>query len=192
MTRIERAWISNDKQFATMSALGQKPTFALQKAMSALHPIATAKADMKFPNRKFCRSVLQPLQHPILGCGRGGVDPTCGPPEAMVGEVEGENVDTTYPPCGGRAPLVEKYRARSNAGLFRLKHFERRQLECVVVKSVGGSIEAHRRQRSFSCAGQPPADSAHGLPVVPDVCCQAALREVTTGKSMSVLATSLM
>ena len=29
-----------------MSALGQKQTFALQKAMSALPPIATAKADI--------------------------------------------------------------------------------------------------------------------------------------------------
>jgi hypothetical protein len=28
-----------------MSALGQKPTYALQQAMSALPPIATAKAD---------------------------------------------------------------------------------------------------------------------------------------------------
>jgi hypothetical protein len=30
----------------TVSALGQKQTYALQQAMSALHPIATAKADM--------------------------------------------------------------------------------------------------------------------------------------------------
>src|SRR6476620_4791029 len=29
-----------------MSALGQKQTYALQQAMSALHPIATAKADI--------------------------------------------------------------------------------------------------------------------------------------------------
>ena len=29
-----------------MSALGQKQTYALQQAMSALHPIATKKADM--------------------------------------------------------------------------------------------------------------------------------------------------
>jgi hypothetical protein len=29
-----------------MSALGQKQTYALQQAMSALPPIATAKADM--------------------------------------------------------------------------------------------------------------------------------------------------
>jgi hypothetical protein len=29
-----------------MSALGQKQTYALQQAMSALHPIATAKGDM--------------------------------------------------------------------------------------------------------------------------------------------------
>jgi hypothetical protein len=29
-----------------MSALGQKPTYALQKPMSALPPTATAKADM--------------------------------------------------------------------------------------------------------------------------------------------------
>jgi hypothetical protein len=30
----------------SMSALGQKPTYALQKAMSALPPGATVKADM--------------------------------------------------------------------------------------------------------------------------------------------------
>jgi hypothetical protein len=30
-----------------MSALGHKQTFALQQAMSALHPIATAKADFR-------------------------------------------------------------------------------------------------------------------------------------------------
>jgi hypothetical protein len=30
-----------------MSALGQKPTYALQQAMSALPPIATAKADFR-------------------------------------------------------------------------------------------------------------------------------------------------
>jgi hypothetical protein len=34
-----------------MSALGQKQTYALQQAMSALHPIATAKA--KFRKRPF-------------------------------------------------------------------------------------------------------------------------------------------
>jgi hypothetical protein len=30
-----------------MSALGQKPTYAPQQVMSALHPIATAKADTR-------------------------------------------------------------------------------------------------------------------------------------------------
>jgi len=30
-----------------MSALGQKPTYALQQVMSALPPIATAKADFR-------------------------------------------------------------------------------------------------------------------------------------------------
>jgi hypothetical protein len=44
-----------------MSALGQKQTYAVQHAMSALPPIATAKADMKFPNWKFCRGGLRPL-----------------------------------------------------------------------------------------------------------------------------------
>jgi len=39
-----------------MSALGQKPTYALQQVMSALHPIATAKA--KF--RKMAMSALPP------------------------------------------------------------------------------------------------------------------------------------
>jgi hypothetical protein len=31
-----------------MSALGHKRTYAVQQAMSALHPKATAKADMEF------------------------------------------------------------------------------------------------------------------------------------------------
>jgi hypothetical protein len=34
-----------DRKGCQMSALGQKQTCAAQKAMSALHPIATAKAD---------------------------------------------------------------------------------------------------------------------------------------------------
>jgi hypothetical protein len=37
-----------------MSALGQKQTYAVQKAMSALHPIATAKADISI-DRAGCR-----------------------------------------------------------------------------------------------------------------------------------------
>ena len=32
-----------------MSALGQKPTYAVQNGMSALPPIATAKADIRIP-----------------------------------------------------------------------------------------------------------------------------------------------
>ena len=35
-----------DRSQAAMSALGQKQTFAAQEAMSALPPIATAKADI--------------------------------------------------------------------------------------------------------------------------------------------------
>jgi len=42
-----------------MSALGHKRTCASQYLMSA----RSLKADMNFPNRKFCRSVLRPLQH---------------------------------------------------------------------------------------------------------------------------------
>src|SRR4029434_7369066 len=37
-----------------MSALGQKRTYALQQAMSALHPIATAKADMRKRSCPLC------------------------------------------------------------------------------------------------------------------------------------------
>jgi hypothetical protein len=43
-----------------MSALGQKRTYALQKAMSALLPIATAKADSRkescplYPQKRTC------------------------------------------------------------------------------------------------------------------------------------------
>jgi hypothetical protein len=40
-----------------MSALGQKQTYAVQKGMSALHPIATAKADLrKTPCRLYANS----------------------------------------------------------------------------------------------------------------------------------------
>jgi len=48
-----------------MSALGQKPTYALQQAMSALHPIATAKADF----RK--RSCLLTLESGHVRCSLG-------------------------------------------------------------------------------------------------------------------------
>ena len=43
-----------------MSALGQKQTYAVQKGMSALPPIATAKADMTiaacllYPRKRTC------------------------------------------------------------------------------------------------------------------------------------------
>src|SRR5215468_2351698 len=43
-----------------MSALGQKPTYALQQSMSALHPIATAKAKFRkrpcllYPRKRTC------------------------------------------------------------------------------------------------------------------------------------------
>jgi len=43
-----------------MSALGHKRTYAAQQAMSALHPIATTKADMRkrscplYPRKRTC------------------------------------------------------------------------------------------------------------------------------------------
>jgi len=49
-----------------MSALGQKRTYAMQKAMSALPPIATAKADIRktpcllYPRKQTC-AVHQPM-----------------------------------------------------------------------------------------------------------------------------------
>ena len=45
-----------------MSALGQKQTYALQQAMSALHPIATKKADM-------CQMVMSALPPKADMCG---------------------------------------------------------------------------------------------------------------------------
>jgi hypothetical protein len=46
-----------------MSALGQKQTFALQQAMSALPPIATAKADI--------------IPADVLPVGQGGLSMNC-------------------------------------------------------------------------------------------------------------------
>jgi|SRR4029077_7020361 len=51
--------------------MGQKRTFAAQNMMPALPPIATAKADMKFPNWKFCRGGLRPLPSRNPGHARG-------------------------------------------------------------------------------------------------------------------------
>jgi hypothetical protein len=48
-----------------MSALGQKPTYAPQQAMSALPPIATAKADMP----QMVMSAL-PLKADMCGANR--------------------------------------------------------------------------------------------------------------------------
>src|SRR5262249_49198476 len=48
------------RQGIDLSALGQKQTYALQKAMSALPPIATAKADIRkrscllYPQKRTC------------------------------------------------------------------------------------------------------------------------------------------
>src|SRR5262245_36794095 len=53
--------------FFGMSALGQKQTYAAHKLMSALPPIATAKADMCGANTNVCFGPIadmQPIQSP--------------------------------------------------------------------------------------------------------------------------------
>src|SRR5215813_11689037 len=68
MTLADDGWGSNISYellaiilaLVAMSALGQKPTYALQQAMSALHPIATAKANFRkgpcllYPRKRTC------------------------------------------------------------------------------------------------------------------------------------------
>jgi len=50
----------NNRAKRTMSALGQKQTYAVQQVMSALPPIATAKADIRtrscplYPRKRTC------------------------------------------------------------------------------------------------------------------------------------------
>src|SRR5262249_58349307 len=54
------AIVRHSKMACSTSALGQKPTYALQQAMSALHPIATAKANFRkgpcplYPRKRTC------------------------------------------------------------------------------------------------------------------------------------------
>jgi hypothetical protein len=49
-----------DRKGRVMSALGHKRTYAVQNGMSALHPIATAKADFRkrpcplYPRKRTC------------------------------------------------------------------------------------------------------------------------------------------
>src|SRR5262249_37491773 len=52
-----------------MSPLGQKQTCAVQKAMSALHPIATAEADMP---QIFCAEILSSAIAPVCAYQFGG------------------------------------------------------------------------------------------------------------------------
>src|SRR5262245_18227323 len=68
MTLADDGWGSNISYellaiilaLVAMSALGQKQTYAPQKAMSALHPIATAKANFRkgpcplYPRKRTC------------------------------------------------------------------------------------------------------------------------------------------
>src|SRR5215510_2690098 len=62
-----------------MSALGQKQTYALQQAMSALHPIATAKADsgkpscLLYPRKRTCA-----VQLGMSAMGHGPIADMCG------------------------------------------------------------------------------------------------------------------
>jgi hypothetical protein len=53
-----------------MSALAQKPTFALQKAMSALLPIATAKADSAKGHVRFALKRTDAVQNEMSAKGQ--------------------------------------------------------------------------------------------------------------------------
>jgi hypothetical protein len=59
-----------------MSALGHEQTFALQQAMSALHPIATAKADSRKRSCPLCpRARKSDIEEFILCCAGANVGP---------------------------------------------------------------------------------------------------------------------
>src|SRR5262245_53581225 len=73
--------------FRPMSALGQKQTYTLQQAMSALHPIATAKATFRnrpcllYPHVWTC-AVQRPMRAfgaevEVAGCFDRLMRPTC-------------------------------------------------------------------------------------------------------------------
>jgi len=80
-----------------MSALGQKPTCALQKAMSALHPMRPRKRTWNFRTGNFVGRYCDRSSIRFWGVAGGGVTPRAMPPEAIVREVEGKNIDTTSP-----------------------------------------------------------------------------------------------
>ena len=60
MNRADSRWAFGLSPRVAMSVLGQKQTYALQQAISALHPIATAKADFRarscplYPRKRTC------------------------------------------------------------------------------------------------------------------------------------------
>jgi len=66
-----------------MSALGQKRTYAVQQAMSALHPIATAKADMRANWSAYCPDLKRPLVIVLNQLRTGNAARACDPQKVM-------------------------------------------------------------------------------------------------------------
>ncbi len=111
-----------------MSALGQKPTYALQQAMSALHPIATAKAKFRkrpcllYPRKRTCaaQEAMSALgqRFPISILGRldeGSVNTGrhLNMPLIFVGK---ENATTTQ--FCGSSPTIKMITRFSSAGMI--------------------------------------------------------------------------
>src|SRR5262249_49102564 len=101
----ERALQQLTAEHFVMSALGQKQTYALQKAMSALPPMATAKADSR---KRLCllyprkRTLALHLRRSALGqkqTSRHLFDHLVRTPDKGVGDVDAE--------CLGRLQVDE-------------------------------------------------------------------------------------
>jgi hypothetical protein len=104
-----------------MSAMGHKRTFALQKPMSALPPIATAKADIGKPScplyprkRTFAAAVSQKSHGGAQACGLTTVTPIadkggCGRTVCFVPEADVKTQSKRPPIEGGLKAEMWRY-----------------------------------------------------------------------------------
>src|SRR4030095_13523186 len=123
-----------------MSALGQKQTYAPQKAMSALPPIATAKADSRksscllYPRKRtLCCSKATPKVRPGGGHLQISKVQSCG---ARRSPIETYFHKNPYVKCQ-KCPSIKGYKTKWECA--ELTH-HRSRLQCEVVRARNSSI----------------------------------------------------
>jgi len=105
-----------------MSALGQKPTCALQKAMSALHPMRPRKRTWNFRTGNFVGRYCDRSSIRFWGVA-GGCDPTCDAARGYRTRGRRQKYWHDLSLAEGELRLLKNLEAAVERGLFSLKTF---------------------------------------------------------------------